>query len=312
MEFPHLEGDTGIRIAELDRRGNLVPYPDARWNAWKAGSDPQLSFVRVNATRIGPDGNLWVVDTGTPQMGGKIIPGGVKLVCVDTTANKVKHVYALDAATSATSFVDDVRFHGAYAYLTDAGVPGLIVLNLNSGNARWVLDHDISTTDTRSLIASGKVLRMQDGGEVRINTDQLEVSPDGNLLYYQPLSGPMYRIETRYLDDPSIPATVVAQHRTLWVNTPTTGGTVIDAAGNLYLSDVSNRQILKITPTGRITTLVKDDRLDWVDAMWIDRDGFLWMPAAQLDQLSLFDGGISGVRLPMTVFKLHIGVTPEY
>jgi hypothetical protein len=48
----------------------------------------------------------------------------------------------------------------------------------------------------------------------------------------------MYQIETRYLDDPAISDAVVAQHRTLWMNTPTSGGTAIDASGNIYLSDV--------------------------------------------------------------------------
>jgi hypothetical protein len=57
-----------------------------------------------------------------------------------------------------------------------------------------------------------------------------------NTSIYQPASGPLYRIETRYLDDASITPSELARHATLWVDTPSTGGTAIDANGNISLS----------------------------------------------------------------------------
>src|SRR6266536_1712548 len=52
---------------------------------------------------------------------------------------------------------------------------------------------------TRSLKghAEGQLMHGPDGKPVYIHADQLEVSPDGRWLYYQPCSGPLYRIETR-------------------------------------------------------------------------------------------------------------------
>jgi sugar lactone lactonase YvrE len=310
--FPHLDGSDGIRVAELSQDGKPQPYPDAGWNRWHEGADATHTFVHVNALRIGPDKQLWIVDTGAPGFGGSVVPGGVKIVVINPQTNRVSRIYPLDSVTSAKSYIDDLRFHGRLAYITDAGIPGLIVLDLESGKARRLLDHHQSTTDERPMMASGKVMRTMDGKEVRIHADQLEVSPDGKYLYFQPCSGPLYRIETRFLDDASIAPAGLSRHVERWVDTPTTGGTAIDAKGSIYLSDVNKRSILRISPAGKVETLIQDSRLDWVDAMWIDQQGYLWMPAAQLDQIAPFQKGVSRVNLPIYIYKLQVGVQPEY
>ena len=304
--YPHLDGAPGIRIAELSPDGTPRAYPDERWNNWKSGDDPTKAFLGTNSLRMGPDGRLWVVDTGTRGFGTEVVPNGVKLVAIDVHTNKIHRVYPLRSAVSPGRYVDDVRFNGNHAYLTDAGTPGIIVLDLPSGSARRVLDHHFSTTAQRPVTASGAAL-VADGKELFINADQLELSPDRKWLYYQPACGPMYRIETRYLDDPNISSEKLSARATLWLDTPSTGGTAIDAQGNIYLSDVNTRSILKISPSGAKQTLLHDDRLDWVDAMWIDTSGRLWMPAAQLDQLPMFHDNKTNVHLPIIIYTLQLG-----
>ena len=88
-----------------------------------------------------------------------------------------------------------------------------------------------------------------------INADQLEVSPDGTTFYFQACTGPLYRIATRWLDDPGISDQDRVQHVALFADTPSTGGTAIDAAGNIYSSDTDHSRILKIAPDGTTTTL---------------------------------------------------------
>jgi hypothetical protein len=249
---------------------------------------------------------LWVVDTGTPKFGGKIIRGGVKLVSIDLALNKVSKVYPLDEFTHRDSFVDDVRFYGHYAFLTDAGSPALIVLDLTTGHARRVLENDASTTAQRPVIASGNALHTAEGQEVKIHADQLEVSPEGKYLYYQALTGPMYRIETRYLVDAHISRKRLAEKVSFFINTPSTGGTAIDSSGTIYLSDVEQRRILAISPEGGVKVVLADKRIDWSDAMWIDREGYLWMPVAQLDKIAPFQGGKSKVVYPVRIYKMRV------
>jgi sugar lactone lactonase YvrE len=309
--FSHLNEGPDAHIVELAKDGSSKLYPNAAWNSWKPGDDPAHAFVAVNALRMGPDGSLWIVDTGTRGLGTPVIDGGAKVVAIDVQKNAVRRVYSLRTVATGLSYVDDIRFHGDNAYLTDAGVPGIIVLNLRTGKARRVLDHDPSTTAHRPLRVSGAVL-LNEGKEMYIHADQLEVSPDGKWFYYQPACGPMFRIETRYLDMPKLSAKEVSRHAQLWAETPSTGGTVIDADGNIYLSDLNTRTIYKFTPDGKKTVLLHDERLDWVDAMWIDRQGNLWMPAAQIDQMAVFQKGVSRVKYPVVIYTLPIGHQPQY
>ena len=309
LPLPRFDGSSGPQVVEW-RKGKAVPFPDARWNGWKPGDDAAEAFVRANALRIGPHGSLWIVDVGVPGLTGAPLPGGPKLVKVDLASNKVARVYPLGAATNAKSAVDDLRFHGGLAYVTDAGSPGIIVVDLATGATRRVLDGDPSMTAQRPVTAESHVLRGPDGKPVKIHADQLEVSPDGKFFYYQPASGPMSRVATRYLDDPALPNAQLAKHITTFAKTPSTGGTAIDADGTIYASDVDGHRVLAIDANGTIRVLVEDPRLVWVDAMWIDAGGFLYMPAAQLDRMAPFNEGNSKVRFPVSVYRTRIGVGP--
>jgi hypothetical protein len=62
-----------VRIGEILKNGHIIPYPNGQWNNWQIGDDVNQKFVRTNSLRIGPDGLLWVVDTGTPAMGKEIL-----------------------------------------------------------------------------------------------------------------------------------------------------------------------------------------------------------------------------------------------
>lgn len=289
------------------RGGRPVPYPDARWNAWTPGMDGRDRFVGVNALRIGPDGALWVVDHGSPGLGQPVVPGGPKLVRIDLATNRVARVYDLSRVTKSWSFVDDVRFNGGNAYLTDAGSPGLIVLDLRTGNGRRVLDGHPSTVAQTPLVAEGRPVTDPKGDPVNVHADHLEVSPDGAWFYYQPANGRLARIATRYLDDPALSDAQRAAYVERFADTPSTGGTAIDARGTIYLSDVNAKRILTISPEGKVATLLSDPRLVWVDAMWIDDAGNLLLPTAQLNRTAGFNGGTDAVEQPVTLYRLHIG-----
>ena len=261
-------------LAEIDKEGKAHPYPDSAWNAWKKSNDSSHAFVRVNTMRMGPDGNLWVVDSGRKEN------APARLIVIDLHTNRVIRIISLENGTTAGSYVDDLRFHNQFVFLTDAGDPALIVVNLETGKQRRVLEHDKSTTAMRAMYADGKIMMWQ-GKELRIHADQLEVSPDGKLLYFQPASGPMYSIATDLLENSTISGQQLKESIELFADTPTTGGTAINSNGDIYLSDVNRLRILRIDPKGSITTFLDDKRLGWTDAMWITEEGYLWLPATR-------------------------------
>ena len=154
-------------------------HPDEAWNSYKPGGDASAKFVTVVSVRIGPDGAIWVVDKGSLGMlEGTIVRGSPKLVRIDPRTNAVARVYYLESVSTGESFIDDVRFDGDTAYLTDAGSPGLIVLDLVTGAARRVLDRSPSTTGRVPLRAEGRLLRSPAGKPLFFNADQLELSAE--------------------------------------------------------------------------------------------------------------------------------------
>ena len=99
--------------------------------------------------------------------------------------------------------------------------------------------------DPKPLVNKGKPVTDPDGKPVGIHADQLEVSPDGHYFYYQPCSGPMARVETRNLDDPALSDAAPRPHVQPFADPGSTGGTAIDAVGNVYASEIDHSRILK-------------------------------------------------------------------
>lgn len=302
----------GLQLAEVINN-QLKAFPDDSWNQWNA-NDPEHHFYQVNALRIGPDGDLWVMDSGNKGIGtgDQAVAGGAKLVHISLATGKVVHSYVFKAPTlQPTSYMDDVRFNGDFAYITDPGAVGLVVLNLKSGKSWRVLDNHPLSIDHQPIYADGKKLILRDGREKRVGLDQLEISPDGKWLYYQAIPGPLARIETRYLNDSALSAAEVAKHAETVRETWSTGGTAIDAEGNIYASDINTRSIKRIAPDGKVTTVVQDPRLVWIDAMWVS-DGALWMPSGQINRTPATTGGKpSTVEYPVKLYRLPLPIKPS-
>ena len=301
-------GSSDPQVIEV-RNGSPVAFPDATWN--KKGSDAQRYFIGVNSVRIDPQGALWLVDRGVPGIGAKPVLDGAKLVKIDLKTNTVLRIYDLRSMTRPNSFVDDIRFNGSRAYLTDAGgTPAIIVMDLTSGEGRRVLEEDPSVRAHSPLRAEGKSLLDAKGRPVVVNADQMEVSPDGRWFYYQPCSGGMSRIETHWLDDATATSAQLSAHVERFAETPSTGGTAIGMDGTIFLSDVDKSRILTISPAGDVRQILADRRLVWVDAMWIDERGRLLMPAAQLNRMAGLNGGTNVTQPPMTLYAFPSGTSP--
>ncbi|NIF23754.1 SMP-30/gluconolactonase/LRE family protein [Candidatus Pantoea multigeneris] len=310
--FTQTEGP-GLQLAEVGKNAQLTPVPDAEWNHWDA-KDPEHHFLHVNATRFGPDGFLYAMDAGNTGIGtgAQAVVGGAKLVKIDANTRKVVQTWVIKPPIlKPTSYLDDVRFNGDFAYISDPGAPGFVILNMKTGDAHRVLDNHPLAIDHLPLYADGKKLYLPNGKEKRVGADQLEVSPDGKWLLFQAIPGPLARIETRYIDDAKLSEKEVAKHVHKVLDTWTTGGTAIDSDGNVYMSQLNTRSVMRITPEGKVSTVISDPRLVWIDAMWVSK-GALWMPAGQINRTPATTGGKpSTVEYPVKIFKIDLPIAPS-
>lgn len=306
---PRWTGMKGPSVSRLNASGEPVAFPDARWNSDDASIPASQRFINVNALHQDDRGRLWIVDAGVTGFGGHVIPGGAKLVVVDVQSGKTVKVIVLDSTIAKDgSYIDDIRFNGDHAYLSDAGVPGIVVLDLKNGSMRRVLENTPAThaPADRDIILSGKVVRAPDGTALRVHSDPLETSIDGKWLYFAALEGPWYKVETRLLNDAALAPESLSASVQFWRDLPPVGGTAMDKQGNFYFSDLATDTLKRISVSGNIESIVSDPALHWVDAPAFDPQGRIYLPAAQVDRVGLFNGGTSKVQWPLKVFRLDV------
>jgi hypothetical protein len=68
----------------------------------------------------------------------------------------------------------------------------------------------------------------------------------------------------------------------------------MDANGDLRFTDLAENALKRRAPDGRIT--IRDERLHWADAPFMDSDHSIWLPVPQIDRVALFHGGKSRVE----------------
>lgn len=290
VNFPRWTEDVPVSVAEVVD-GEARPYPDEDWNSWRNARKneitPEDHFVSVQSVVADGRGNLWVLDPAAPATA-FIVPGGPKLVQIDLASNEVTRTIAFgpDVAPQG-SYLNDIRFSpdGRHAYITDSGPIGaLVVLDLESGEARRLLESHPTTIADPDVVVEyeGEPIRRPDGRGVEFAADSIELSGDGEMLYWKPLTGEtLYSIATSVLEDPALTADDVAAAAQDEGQVGVTDGLWLDDEGRLYLSAVEEDAI-KVREGDAVTTLIQDDRLRWPDTFSQSPDGRIYVTTSRI------------------------------
>src|SRR5581483_9149075 len=119
VSHPQVE-ESGAQVSEF-RNGAFLPYPDLAYNLWKPDGDRTRTLMKVNSLRIGPDGDLWLVDAGNLRVGGRAEPGAAKIVRIDVHTNAIRRTYVPPpTVVREYTYFNDIRFHGKYALISDS------------------------------------------------------------------------------------------------------------------------------------------------------------------------------------------------
>jgi sugar lactone lactonase YvrE len=275
------------------------------------GEDGLNKFVCVQAVVADEENNLWIVDPAGIGYS-DVYKGASKLIQVDLATNKIKRIYRFPASVvGPKTYINDIRVDNknGFGYMSSSTNGGIVVLNLKTGDARFVLHGHPSTLSDTSYHFTVNGHEMAGAqGVVKINSDGIALSPDKQWLYYKPLTdNRLYRVSTDVLRDFNATEAQIAARIEDIGRFVTTDGMEMDGDGNLYMGDIENGRIVKITPDRKMTTLVEDrEKLLWPDSYSISKDGYLYVSCSQIENMPWFNNNQNQTKLPYRVYRIRI------
>lgn len=336
--------NTMYTVAELFSNNTERAYPNATYNLPPQGvidnsSTPAVSvgdanyLTGVQSVVIDAQDRLWILDTGrTSTSDGTLLPaspGGPKLIGMDLETNEIIKtiVFSTDAAP-ALSYLNDVRFDLAsnltesgegVAYITDSSAEGLnaiVVVDLGTGEAwrRLVLHPSTQANVGFVPIIWGEPVYMnatgmESAGNINFGADGITLSADNKDLYYATTGGrELWSVPTERLRDRSRSAELRARGAVVYHGeTGFKDGMEVDSNGIIYAGDNEDNSISAYDPaTGQLSTLVRDPRFSWADALYTGFDGYLYFTINSLWLRPVHWYGEDRREVPYSLFRVKL------
>ena len=304
VSFPRWSAEYQNAVVEISPDGSAKPFPDETWNRWDL--TPQTAgkhFVCVQSMIVDDSDALWVLDPAAPMLM-SIVPDGPKLVKVDLKTNRVTRTIPVPPDVAKTSsYLNDIRIDSKrnFAYITDSGLGGIVTVNLATGKSHRSLDGDPSVMPVKSIKIKidGKPVLGPTGETPAFHSDAIALSPDGEYVYYQAIaSNTLYRVKTVALREEGGQPVPEKFAKTFPLD-----GIWMDAHGYLYLSNLQEKRVSRLTPDRKLQTMVTDERLEWPDTFGEGPDGSIYITASHINQSPTYNSGKSTRTTPYSVFK---------
>lgn len=279
----------------VDRSGRVALEPFPNWGLHALNRPDGLRNVLGFA--IDSKNQLWALDMGFAAGDAEAAPGAQKLVVFDIESGRELRRYPLPDAVAdrKTSFLNDLALdeRRQLAYISDSGsraengaAGGIIVLDLQTGVSRRVLDRSPLTSDdpARPLFVNGEPALP--GQALRVGINGIALSPDGERLYWSITTGDaVYAMDTQHIrDDARQPADLEAH-----VIGPIrigggSDGMAVGPDGQIYVTNITLNRIQQIDPVSwAVRTLVEGPEWIWPDTLAFDREGNLWASTNHLN-----------------------------
>jgi sugar lactone lactonase YvrE len=286
VNFPRWSEKIPMSVGEIQKNGSVAPYPDQDVNDWSKRKDARKYFICVQSVYIDRQNYLWVLDAAAPKMG-KVIKSGPKLMKINLETDKVLQIYPLSEVTRKKSYLNDVRILSdeKTAFITDSGTGGIIILNLNTGEARRILDDNSSVkSEGREVIIDGKKWR-RNGRKPDVHSDGLALSKDETFLYYHSLTATrLYRIPVQLLTNPKVTGEQIVDRIEYVTDTGPADGLLTGAGSSILLTDLENKAVSRVTADKRLETVVQDSVLEWPDSLAEGPDGQIYVTTSRIHE----------------------------
>ena len=308
ITYPRWSHTYKYAVVEVMKNGTSRPYPDAATNSWQPGQDGKNKWVCVQTAFIDADDFLYIVDPAAPLLA-KVQGNSNKVVKFDLKTNKIVRSYYFTGTTDNNSYLNDIRVDTKkqIAYLTQSHTGGIVILDLKTGKSRQVLEStkSVLADPIVKFIIDGKELK-KDGQPLQFNSDGIALTPNADWLYYKSINDKhLFRIKTSDLLDTALNEQQLIGKVDSVGNFVNTDGMIFDKQGNLYMGDMINYRMVRISPDLKLTEVIKDPMLIWPDTYSI-ANGYLYITTSQIHKQPQYNEGINKRTSPYMVFKLKI------
>ncbi len=291
---------TGNKLLE-HVRGAAVPYP--------SGAQQSELFDTVLGVAIDQYNRLWTIDHGNHGL------RAARIVAIDLDSDKVLRDQKLSPDVApAGSFLQDLQISadGNTVVIADASFwrkkPAIIVYDVETGNARRVLESHASVSAEDYVISNGGRTMEFFGGVVALRGGIDGIALGKEWLYFGAISGSgLYRVRLRDLRDERLPAAQLARRVERVSDKPLSDGMSIDLAGNVYITDVEHRAIFIAGPGRAPQTLIAAEELRWPDALSFGPGGYLYIADSALSELILQSREHIESQGPYRIFRFRPG-----
>jgi sugar lactone lactonase YvrE len=310
VNFPYWSDAHSLSVAQLGEKNSLTPYPDGNWNSDVGPVDRR--FICVQSVVADEQEALWVLDPASVKFEG-VVSGGAKLVKIDLKTNKVvRDIVFRDPVAPKKSYLNDVRIdtQNGFAFITDSGIGGLVVVDLKNGQARRVLQNHPSTKAEPAVtlnIEGIKLIDPKSGEPVQIHSDGIAYDKADGLLYYQALTGrTLYRIPVSDLENINLSDADLAKRIETVATVPAADGLAF-RNGSIYSTAIEQDAIVRVDlTTKQLQVVAKDTRLKWPDTLSFGPDDSLYVTTSQIHLTPRFNHGVSKISQPFGVFRIPL------
>lgn len=288
----------------------LVRETDGRIHAFPSEAAQAELFDAVMGLVIDARGTLWTIDHG--QHGFR----QPRLLGFDINSGKVLKDFALNADVAPKgSFLQDLQVNasGSMAYIADVSFlrnsPGIVVVDLKSGEAWRALDQDPSVmpqswvirNPTRTMSWLGGLFTLKPG------IDGIAISKNDQFLVYGAMahdtlfSVPTAALSRREAGQAALQVKALGRK-------PLNDGLSMDRNDNIFITDVEHGSVMKMTPAGLLSTVVQDvKRLRWADALSFGPDGWLYVADSAIPDQMLRSKAHMREQAPYRIFRFKPG-----
>ena len=283
--------------------GEPRPYPD---------EDAQAEFQTPLGVVVDRQNRLWTIDHGNHGI------GRARLLAFDLGTGAAVHDHTFDRSIAQLgSFFQDLQVDstGEHVFIADVSFwrknPGLVVYDVETGRARRVLSGDASVMPQDWLIRNPIKDMEFFGGLVVLKpgVDGIAIDRDDEWVYYGAMAHDMmYRVKVADLLDGSLSEGALSARVQAVGKKPLNDGLSTDVEGNLLITDVEHGAVLRMTPTGKLTTLIQSDEVRWADALSYGPEGWLYLADSAIPVQMLRPKSHIEANAPYHVFRFKPGV----